>query len=386
MSTTGSATSSSLWHRPYVKLAIALLCLAVLLSIELLTNTDIRIGGLMVAVPALSATFLPPGQVLFVVLLTLPSVYLAAINNHTLDTKPFPVSFATVVLISIASVVTATVRQRRERELAQSRWAAAVMQDLLLRPLPCRLGPLSISSVYIAAQEEANIGGDVYAAAVTARSVRLMVGDVEGKGLGAVEAAGYLLSAFRQAARNGTTLAELPDVLDRRLRDEFVDAQATSGDALDGDALDGDALDSVSRRRVMEGFVTAVIVEFREGEDVVRIANRGHPPPLLIRQGDVLPLDPIEFAPPLGLGDLRADEHHVDTYELAVGDRLLLYTDGVIEARDAAGHFYPLADRVARWTDRDSAEMIDAIRSDLLRHVGARPTDDVAMVAVQRMV
>ncbi|MFD7285482.1 PP2C family protein-serine/threonine phosphatase [Streptomyces sp. NPDC059863] len=376
MSTTGSATSSSLWRRPYVKLAIALLCLAVLLGFELLTNTNIRIGGLMVAVPALSATFLPPRQVLFVVLVTLPSVYVAAINNHTLDTKAFPVSFATVALISIASVATATVRQRRERELAQSRWVAAVMQNLLLRPLPCRLGPLSISSVYIAAEEEANIGGDVYAAAVTARSVRLMVGDVEGKGLGAVEMVGYLLSAFRQAARNGITLAELPDFLDRSLRDELVDAQATSDDASD----------SVSSRRAMEGFVTAVIVEFREGEDVVRIANRGHPPPLLIRQDNVLPLDPRTSALPLGLGDLRADEHQVDTYELAVGDRLLLYTDGVIEARDAAGRFYPLADRVARWTDRDLDEMIDAVRSDLLRHVGARPADDVAMVAVQRMV
>ncbi|MFE7569396.1 PP2C family protein-serine/threonine phosphatase [Streptomyces sp. NPDC057539] len=376
MSTTGSATSSSLWRRPYVKLATALLCLAGLLGFELLTNTNIRIGGLMVAVPALSATFLSPGQVLFVVLVTLPSVYLAAINNHTLDTKAFPVSFATVVLISIASVVTATVRQRRERELAKSRWVAAVMQSLLLRPLPCRLGPLSISSVYIAAEEEANIGGDVYAAAVTARSVRLMVGDVEGKGLGAVEMVGYLLSAFRQAARNGITLAELPDFLDRRLRDELVDAQATSDDDSD----------SVARRRAMEGFATAVIVEFREGEDVVRIANRGHPPPLLIRRDDVLSLDPLTSALPLGLGDLRADEHRVDTYELAVGDRLLLYTDGVIEARDAAGHFYPLADRVARWTDRDLDEMIDAVRSDLLRHVGARPADDVAMVAVQRMV
>ncbi|MGW6604424.1 PP2C family protein-serine/threonine phosphatase [Streptomyces sp. NPDC055036] len=376
MSTTGSATSSSRWRRPYVKLAIALLCLAGLLGFELLTNTNIRIGGLMVAVPALSATFLPPGQVLFVVLVTLPSVYVAAINNHTLDTKAFPVSFATVVLISLASVATAMVRQRRERELAKSRWVAAVMQNLLLRPLPCRLGPLAISSVYIAAEEEANIGGDVYAAAVTARSVRLMVGDVEGKGLGAVEMVGYLLSAFRQAARNGTTLAELPDFLDRRLRDELVDAQATSDDASD----------SVSRRRAMEGFVTAVILEFREGEDLVRIANRGHPPPLLIRQDNVLPLDPLTSELPLGLGDLRADEHRVDTYELAVGDRLLLYTDGVIEARDAAGRFYPLADRVARWTDRDLDEMVDAVRSDLLRHVGARPADDVAMVAVQRMV
>ncbi|MFE4537518.1 PP2C family protein-serine/threonine phosphatase [Streptomyces scopuliridis] len=354
---------------------MALVCLAGLLGFDLLTSPDIRIGGLMVAVPALSATFLPPRQVLFVVLLTLPSVAVAALANDTLGTEAFPVSFATVALISVASVATASVRQRRERELAQSRWVATVMQNLLLRPLPRRLGPLSISSVYIAAEEEANIGGDVYAAAVTPGSVRVMVGDVQGKGLGAVEVVGYLLSAFRQAARNGTTLEQLPDFLDRSLRDELDEAQATSSDVPD----------SVTRRRALEGFVTAVIVEFSEGEDVIRIANRGHPPPLLIRQDKVLPLDPMETALPLGLGDLRAGRQHVDTYELAVGDRLLLYTDGVIEARDAAGCFYPLADRVARWTDRDSDEVLDTIRSDLLRHVGARPNDDVAMVAVQRM-
>ncbi|MFJ1912906.1 PP2C family protein-serine/threonine phosphatase [Streptomyces sp. NPDC088147] len=376
MGTTGAATSSRLVRRPYVKLAAALVCLAGLLGFDLLTNPNIRIGGLMVAVPALSATFLAPGQVLFVVLLTLLSVAVAAVNNDTLGTEAFPISFATVALISVASVVTASLRQRRERELAQSRWVATVMQNLVLRPLPRRLGRLSISSVYIAAEEEANIGGDVYAAAVTPRSVRVMVGDVQGKGLGAVEVVVYLLTAFRQAARNGTTLAELPDFLDRSLRDDLVDVRATSGDAPD----------DVSRSRALEGFVTAVIVEFSEGEDVVRIANRGHPPPLLIRRDTVLPLDPMESALPLGLGDLCAAEQHVDTYELAVGDRLLLYTDGVIEARDAAGRFYPLTERVARWTDRDAAEMLDAIRSDLLRYVGARPTDDVAMVAVQRVV
>ncbi|MFB6978182.1 PP2C family protein-serine/threonine phosphatase [Streptomyces scopuliridis] len=375
MGTTGSATSSRRWRWASVKLGVAVVCLAGLLGFDLLTSPDIRIGGLMVAVPALSATFLAPGQVLFVVLLTLPSVAIAALANDTLGTEAFPVSFATVALISVASVAMASARQRRERELAQSRWVATIMQNLLLRPLPRRLGPLSISSVYIAAEKEANIGGDVYAAAVTPRSVRVMVGDVQGKGLGAVEVVVYLLTAFRQAARNGTTLAELPAFLDRSLRDELVDVQATS-----------DEPDSVSRRRALEGFVTAVIVEFSEGEDVVRITNSGHPPPLLIRQDKVLPLDPTESALPLGLGDLRAGEHHVDTYELAVGDRLLLYTDGVIEARDAAGRFYPLSDRVARWTDRDSDEVLDAIRTDLLRHVGARPNDDVAMVAVQRMV
>ncbi len=371
-----SPTSRLLSH-PWAKLALPIACVLALLTIDLLSGPRFRIGGLMVAIPALAAGFLSPGYVVAVAAVTLPSVVIASASNHTLDIANFPVSFTTVVLISVASVAASAARQRRARELAQARWVAEITQRVLLRPLPSRLGPLAISSMYIAADEEATIGGDVYATAAMENRSRVLVGDVQGKGLGAVEMAGYLLTAFRRAARKRVPLSDLPDHLDRSLREDLTDRlEGNSGESPESD---------VAMRQAMEGFVTAVMVDFTEGDELLHVANRGHPPPLLIHGDKVLQLDPSVPALPLGLGDLDGDVQHVDTYDLDVGDTVLLYTDGVIEARDKAGDFYPLADRLADWTSASPEALLEAIRSDLLRHVGSGLGDDVAMVAVHRV-
>jgi hypothetical protein len=363
-------------RHPWARLAVPLAVLAALLLGDVLAGPAIRVGGLMVAVPALSAGFLGPGYVIAVVLVTLPFVVIASATNNTLDAVNFPVSFGTVVLIGIAAVITAAIRQRRERELAQARWVATVTQRALLRPLPSRLGSLGISSLYLAADEEASIGGDIYASAAMPGTSRILVGDVQGKGLAAIEMAGYLLSAFRRAARGRLGLPELPGYLDRSLREDLTDA---TDDGHESPVADGGA-----SRRELEGFVTAVVVDYDEGADVVRIANRGHPPPLLIHGGRVRPLEPGRPGLPLGLGDLDGESQQVDSYALAVGDTLVLYTDGVTEARDGSGAFYPLERRLEHWAGRDPDALLAAVRADLIRHSSARLADDVAMVVVHR--
>lgn len=70
---------------------------------------------------------------------------------------------------------------------------------------------------------------------------------------------------------------------------------------------------------------------------------------------------------------------------MGIGDILLLYTDGVIEARNAAGEFYPLADRLGQWISCACDDLLSAIADDLARHLAAPRADDVAMVAVQRI-
>lgn len=373
--------SSRLLHRQWAKFAVALVCLGLLLAGDLLSGPAIRIGGLMVAVPALAAGFLGPGYVLAIVALTLPSVVIASASNNTLDIANFPVSFTTVVIISAFAVAAAAIREKRERELAQARWVTAMTQRALLRPLPRRLGPLVISSMYMAADEESTIGGDVYATARLPGRSRVLIGDVQGKGLAAVEMAGYLLSAFRRAARQHVGLGDLPGYLDVNLREDLTDTDAGHGGATDDE--DAHALDA-SRRR-MEGFVTALIMDFDERDDAIHVANRGHPSPLLIHEDKVRALDPDRPGLPLGLGDLDGDVQHVDIYDFAPGDTVLLYTDGVTEARDRSGTFYPLAERLERWTDRSPQALLEAVRSDLLGHVvSARLGDDVAMVAVHR--
>ncbi|MCZ1011416.1 PP2C family protein-serine/threonine phosphatase [Streptomyces lydicus] len=77
---------------------------------------------------------------------------------------------------------------------------------------------------------------------------------------------------------------------------------------------------------------------------VLRIINCGHPPPLLLREGQApLPLYGERTALPIGLGGLAGTpDYEVETFPFAPGDLLLLYTDGVSEARDHKGAFYPL--------------------------------------------
>lgn len=62
------------------------------------------------------------------------------------------------------------------------------------------------------------------------------------------------------------------------------------------------------------------------------------------------------------------------------GDRLLLCTDGVTEARDVAGRFCPLADRAHLLKERDPQAVLEMVRQDLLQHVSVPLHDDAAML------
>jgi serine phosphatase RsbU (regulator of sigma subunit) len=67
------------------------------------------------------------------------------------------------------------------------------------------------------------------------------------------------------------------------------------------------------------------------------------------------------------------------------GDQLLLYTDGVTEARDADGRFFPLAQVTAdavRGTGPDRAPLLDVLVAALDEHVGDRGCDDILLLLV----
>jgi hypothetical protein len=361
----------------------ALAAVGLLLMIDLVTGPGIRIGGLMVGVPALWAVFLGPLRLLLVALVTQGSVVVSIMENGQLHTENFPVTLATVVLISATSVVVAAVRQRRERELAQSRWVTATTQRTLLKPLPDRVGPVRVWSTYLAADKESAVGGDVYAALPTADGgARILVGDSEGKGLSAIELGSALVRAFQRATRTGVPMAGLPGRLDSSLREDITDIALATARPAPARPVTGWA--AAPPTPALEGFVTAVAADISPDGETLCVVDLGHPVPLLIHRGEVTALDRQEPALPLGLGDLAQDTHTVGTYRMEVGDILLLYTDGVIEARNAAGEFYPLAERLRQWTSRGCEELLTAITQDLARHLAAPRADDVAMVAVQR--
>lgn len=93
----------------------------------------------------------------------------------------------------------------------------------------------------------------------------------------------------------------------------------------------------------MERFATALLVEIPHGDSRIEILNCGHPPPLLLNRGELRALEPTTPSPLLNLAELIGDHYTIDTFDFAPGDLLLLYTDGIAEARARDGRFFPLA-------------------------------------------
>ncbi|MBB4894243.1 serine phosphatase RsbU (regulator of sigma subunit) [Streptomyces olivoverticillatus] len=267
-----------------------------------------------------------------------------------------------IVAVTVAAAYGSHVRLQRERTLFQVRLVADAAQQVVLSPLPDRCGGVEIESLYIAAAAEARIGGDFYEVVDTPYGVRLLIGDVRGKGLPAVGAAAAMVNSFREAAHVEPDLGSVA----RRL-----EASSTRYGA------------AFPPEDLMERFATAVLVEIPPEDSLVRILNCGHPPPLLTSRGKVSVLEPTAPSPLLNLAGLIGDHYTIDTFDFAPGDLLLLYTDGVTEARNQDGEFFPLTD----WMRRQSAvrpyELFDALHLALVAHSREGLDDDIAALAVR---
>ncbi|MDG4859971.1 PP2C family protein-serine/threonine phosphatase [Streptomyces sp. T-3] len=259
-----------------------------------------------------------------------------------------------IALISLVLGLVAAAFVRQARTLSAARAVADTVQHSILRPPPPRVGGLRTEVRYVASAAEATVGGDVYEVVDTPFGVRLLIGDVMGKGLPAVRTATDVLGAFRELAQHEK---QLPAVAQR---------------------MDG----CLARREHSEDFATALLLAITDGEGSAEFVCCGHPPPLLIRAGRCTFLDMLPPAPPLGLFDLRANWCRSTSVPLADGDRLLLYTDGVTEARDARGTFYPLAERASLLYDSDPAAFLDTLTADLFRHAMGQLKDDAALLLV----
>ncbi|MFE2879046.1 PP2C family protein-serine/threonine phosphatase [Streptomyces roseus] len=320
-----------------------------------------RLAPVMSVAPALAAATCALGGTALAGVLALVLVNVSARAQHTWGDLQFQVTLLALVAVSLASLLTCHARLRQQRELVRVRLVAETAQRVLLPPLPEELGPLRLSSLYAAAQQDARIGGDVYECLDTVHGMRLLIGDVRGKGLSSVEASAALLSSFREAAHTEASVTGLVSRLEASIH-----RYAHSGE-----------------RPYAECFATALIIEIMP-TGVGHIVHCGHPAPLIVRCGQVSALEPTGVGLPLGLADLSAgDARTPDVIELAPGDRLLLCTDGVTECRDRRGRFYPLLDRLPRWSAQPMDAMLGALHTDLLRHCNGVLQDDVAILVVE---
>ncbi|MDP9866496.1 MULTISPECIES: PP2C family protein-serine/threonine phosphatase [Streptosporangium] len=333
---------------------------------DVLIPGRVHLAPLLVAAPAITAALAGPRLTGTVGLLAVADQMLIGARDGELGSQELRVQVLALMVVTALVVGFSLLRDRDRRELVQVRSVSEAAQRVLLRPLPELIGPLRLASVYLAAEEEAQIGGDLYGAARTTGGTRLIIGDARGKGLEAISEAALLLGAFREASRRHTSLPML-------IADLEESVSAGPGQPVEA-GHDAD-----------ESFVTAAVFEIPDDDALLDMISCGHPPPLMMRGGRVTTLHAGRPAPPLGLGVLHEPDYDIETFKFEAGDILLLYTDGVIEARDPGGVFYPLAERVSGWTGDSPEALLRHIHDDLLAHVGGHLGDDAAMIAIERL-
>jgi hypothetical protein len=296
---------------------------------------DIHLAHLLVVATAVTAIGAGPRPTALIGALAVLALIAAGAERRTLITESVLVELASLAALSVLLVAFTHLRDRHQRELVRARTVSDTAQRVVLRPLPERAGPVSLASEYHSAEADTYIGGDLYAAARTTDSTRLIMGDVRGKGLASISDTAIVLGAFRAAAHRQIPLSELVAYVEDTVRWGLAEFSECEPDAA-------------------ERFVTAVVLDIPDDEPVVHMISCGHPPPLLLRRatGTATALTVAEPAPPLGLGAMSDSTYTAATFPFHEGDRILLYTDGVTETRDSEGTFYPLAERVVRWTDQ----------------------------------
>jgi len=316
----------------------------------LLPPTMIIIGAFEIAVFVACVLATPPWTALFATVAT-GMAALSATWNQNLDTADWWIRVATTGILGAIAVVLSMVRVKREQDLQRMTVIAEYVERAILRPLPPSLRSIRLAAGYRSATTHALVGGDLYEVLDTPHGVRIIVGDVRGKGLEAVHMTLTVLAAFRRAAFAEKDLAALARNLDA----------------------------SVTIVATDEDFVTAVLGEFHDDRTISWVNCGHHPPVLLSRTGEHQALDTGEPQPPLGLHPTPV----VVTARWSKGDRILLYTDGLVETRDVRGEFFPFNRTVEGLREGDPEEALNSLLARLDKHAGGQLSDDVAVVLAE---
>ncbi|MFZ3493084.1 SpoIIE family protein phosphatase [Streptomyces sp. 5.8] len=229
--------------------------------------------------------------------------------------------------------------------------ALTLQHHLLPHPPPEAVG-LQIAYRYQPASVASGIGGDWFDAIPQAQDkTALVVGDVMGHGVHAAATMGQLRTATRTLADLGLDPARVLRHLDH------ITAE----------------LDQI--------IATCVYATWDPHRSHCRVALAGHPPPVVIRSGQDPELLDLPSGVPLGTGGLGGADFQTTVLDLIAGDRLVLYTDGLVETRDEA-----LDDRLNLLLSllADAGLPLEATCDQLLaalRHPDA--ADDVALVIAE---
>jgi serine phosphatase RsbU (regulator of sigma subunit) len=341
------------WSALVIELAPALIVLAVLVVADVVLPMSSQITGSFSLAAIVAAMRSNAVRTAAITVLATVLAALAGIWDGNAGSQSWAIRLLVCAIVGTVAVALAADRERREQRLRRLTVVAEAAQRAVLRAMPTSVGRIALAARYLSAADDALIGGDLYEVSATPFGVRMIVGDVRGKGLDAVQLAAAVVGAFRQAALTVVDLAAVAVALD-----EVV--HAVSGE---------------------EDFVTAVLAEFHD-DGTVAFVNCGHHSPMQLDGDGVTFLEVDEHAPPLGLGVGSGLAPHKAHWH--IGSRLLFYTDGLVEARDAEGTFFDVLAQAPVLRAGTLDQALDTVIAQVRRHVPGGLHDDLALVLAER--
>ncbi len=248
-----------------------------------------------------------------------------------------------------ASEALARARTGLEEILRRERMVAHTLQRSFLPEHLPDVDGVSLAARYVSGSHDVEVGGDWYDAVALEGRLVVVVGDVEGRGVGAAASMAQLRNALRTYAYEGLSPGEALYRLNRLVH-EMGECQ----------------------------FATVLYAELWLDSCELRLANAGHPPPLLsLPDGTTKYLEAALAVPIAASPAARFVEARVT---LEPGSMVILYTDGLIERRDTS-----LEHGLARLASvvAEGREDLDALLDRLLERLGGDDRrDDVAILAV----
>lgn len=410
--------------------------IVIVLILALTVGTHVQVTPLLAAAPAIACT--GTGRRQCVILSAACALFaLVPIAGAPAALGQRAGTSLSILAVAATSFLIAQRRLRLQRDYEHVHRIADVTQRVLLRPVPERLGPVAAAVGYLSAAPGATVGGDFYDVLETPFGIRAILGDVRGCGLDALGGAAAVLGAFREAASYESELDTVAYRLDAALArhatakradgDEGPDLRAEDfatavlleiregvvpeGLVLEGVLAEGavpeaavpEGVDgrAVSGRPVsghsVGGPVNGHVVDARVGSGAVAgelpaatisFVSCGHPAPYLLKPGapSAEQLDPDIPAPPLGLYALEASTAmpRVRSLPFGPGATVVLCTDGILDARDLGGSFFPMTDvlNAAVPFAPTARAVVRLVQDRLLGHTQGLLRDDAAVLVL----
>lgn len=239
---------------------------------------------------------------------------------------------------------------RRQQPMSLS----AEMQWSLLPPLMMTTPQVSVAGVLEPAYD---VAGDSFDYALNDDVLHLVIIDAMGHGLEAAVLATVAVAAYRHARRADVDLPEIYAAMDQAIAGQFD----------------------------QDRFVTAQMARLDVGTGRLQWVNAGHPRPLLIRGGKVVRALRSPTTLPVGIG---GDAPHVSAESLQPGDRVLFFTDGIVEEHQRGGQEFGverLVTEVERAERQDDAVQVTVRRLShaLMRERGGATSDDATLFLLE---